>query len=130
MFETEKIKVWSIVLSFFPEFLRHSITEEVAQKCSVKKVFLKVSQNSQENACASVSFLNKVAGQIFENIFFYRTPQVAASIIRSATATTNFYTATTNIQIDPLRITGLFLYTASKVSVFGVFLVLIFHHSV
>ena len=30
--------------------------EVVAQRCSVKKVFLKISQNSQENTCASVFF--------------------------------------------------------------------------
>ena len=29
----------------------------VAQTCSVKKVFLEISQNSQENTCARVSFL-------------------------------------------------------------------------
>ena len=29
------------------------------QRCSVKKVFLEISQNSQENTCARVSFLNK-----------------------------------------------------------------------
>ena len=32
------------------------------QRCSVKKVFLEISQNSQENVCARVSFLIKVAG--------------------------------------------------------------------
>ena len=31
------------------------------QRCSVKKVFLEILQNSQENTCASL-FLNKVAG--------------------------------------------------------------------
>ena len=31
----------------------------VVQRCSVKKVFLKISQNSQENTCARVSFLKK-----------------------------------------------------------------------
>ena len=31
--------------------------EAVAQRCSVKKVFLEISQNSQENTCARVSFL-------------------------------------------------------------------------
>ena len=36
-------------------------SEVVVQRCSVKKVFLKISQNSQENTCASL-FLNKVAG--------------------------------------------------------------------
>ena len=34
--------------------------EAVAQRCSVKKVFLEISQNSQENTCARVSFFNKV----------------------------------------------------------------------
>ena len=32
------------------------------QRCSVKKVFLEISQNSQEKTCAGVSFFNKVAG--------------------------------------------------------------------
>ena len=32
----------------------------VAQRCSVKKVFLEISQNSQENTCARVSFLIKL----------------------------------------------------------------------
>ena len=32
-------------------------TEAVAQRCSIKEVFLKVSQNSLENTCARVSFL-------------------------------------------------------------------------
>ena len=35
-------------------------SEPAAQRCSVKKVFLKVSQNSQENTCARVSFLTKM----------------------------------------------------------------------
>ena len=35
----------------------HELWEVVAQRCSVKKVFLKISQNSQENTCARVSFL-------------------------------------------------------------------------
>ena len=30
--------------------------EAVVQRCSVKKVFLKISQNSQENVCTRVSF--------------------------------------------------------------------------
>ena len=36
------------------------ITEAVVQRCSVKKVFLKISQNSQESACARASFLIKL----------------------------------------------------------------------
>ena len=36
------------------------VTEAVAQSCSVKKVFLEISQNSQEKTCARVSFLIKL----------------------------------------------------------------------
>ena len=36
--------------------------EAVVWRCSVEKVFLEISQNSQENTCARVSFFNKVAG--------------------------------------------------------------------
>ena len=35
-------------------------SEAVVQRCSVKKVFLEISQNSQENTCARVSFLIKL----------------------------------------------------------------------
>ena len=34
--------------------------EEVVRRCSVKKAFLKIWQNSQENICARVSFLIKL----------------------------------------------------------------------
>ena len=41
---------------------KHAIdfAEEVIQRCSVKKVFLEISQNSQESTCARVSFLIKL----------------------------------------------------------------------
>ena len=32
------------------------LTEAVIQRCSVKKVLLEISQNSQENTCVRVSF--------------------------------------------------------------------------
>ena len=35
-------------------------TEAVVQRCSVKKVFLELTQNSQENTCVRVSFLIKL----------------------------------------------------------------------
>ena len=52
------------------------------RRFSVKKVFLEISQNSQENTCARVSFLIKlqVPGlkvefcEISKNTFSYRTP--------------------------------------------------------
>ena len=37
-------------------------TEAVVQRCSVKKVFLYISQNSQENTCARFLFFNKAEG--------------------------------------------------------------------
>ena len=74
-------------------------SEAVAQKCSVKKVFLEISQNSQENNRGQSIFFNKVAGpacnfikkdaltqvfscefwEISKNTVSYRTPLVAAS---------------------------------------------------
>ena len=67
----------------------YKVWEAVIQRCSVKKVFLKISQNSEENICARVSFLIKLQTwglafssefwKIFKNIFFYRTPLVTAS---------------------------------------------------
>ena len=42
----------------------------VVQRCSVREVFLEISQNSQENTCARVSFLINLqvsAGNFIEN---------------------------------------------------------------
>ena len=39
------------------DFTNLGCTEAVAQRCSVKRVFKEISQNSQENTCAGVSFL-------------------------------------------------------------------------
>ena len=38
------------------EFPEQGSAEAVVQRCSVKKVFLKISQNSKEKTCARVSF--------------------------------------------------------------------------
>ena len=40
--------------------LENFLVEAVVQRCSVKKVLLEVSQNSQESACARASFLIKL----------------------------------------------------------------------
>ena len=75
-------------------------SEAVIRKCSVNKVFLKIAQNSQENACAKISSLIKLQAsecnfikketlaQVFscrfykisKNTFSYRTYRVAASV--------------------------------------------------
>ena len=49
----------------FTNFIYHNPShsfclEAVAQRCSVKKVFLQISQNPQENNCARASFLIKL----------------------------------------------------------------------
>ena len=77
-----------------------NMAEAVVQSCSVKKVFLEISQKSKENTCARVSFLIKLqtlgnfikketVAQVFfcefcetsKNTFFHRTPVVAASYL-------------------------------------------------
>ena len=80
------------------DFLKHQ-TEAVVQRCSLKKVFLEILLNSQENTFARVSILIKWLTsackfikketlaqvpscefcEISKNTFFYRTPLVAAS---------------------------------------------------
>ena len=39
--------------------------QAIARRCSVKKVFLEISQNSQENTCARVSFLINLGLQLY-----------------------------------------------------------------
>ena len=58
-------KVCSIFEKLFPgKVLYLSVLkqrkEAVAQRCSFKEVFLEISENSQENTCARVSFLMKL----------------------------------------------------------------------
>ena len=74
------------------------VSKAVVQRSSRPEVFctkgvLKISRNSQENTCARVSFLNKVADlgetlaqvfsygfcEIFRITFFYKTPTGAVS---------------------------------------------------
>ena len=45
------------------------IAEAVVRMCSVEKVFLEISQNSQENNCARVSFLIKLQALDYEKGF-------------------------------------------------------------
>ena len=47
-------------LDSFSNFDKQDHTEAVAWRCSLKKVFLEISQNLQENVCARISFLIKL----------------------------------------------------------------------
>ena len=71
---------WSKLLTLFSTYLtsgkrKRSNLEAVAQRCSVKKVFLEISQNLQEITC--VSFLIQLQGN-FPGAFFW------AAIFRGA----------------------------------------------
>ena len=81
-----------------------NLIEAVVQRCSLKKVFLNISQNSPANACANVSLFMKAWGlqqacnfikkntlaqlfswefcEISKNTFFRGTTQVAASQLK------------------------------------------------
>ena len=50
-----RFNIFIPIASDYTEFVR----EAVAQKCTVKKVFLEIVQNSQDNICSTVVF-NKV----------------------------------------------------------------------
>ena len=70
-----KIKLWVKARFSHSEELRSNVKiwyqisrenlnpEAVAQRCSVKKVFLEITQNSQENTCARVSFVIKLQAE-------------------------------------------------------------------
>ena len=98
---------WGILIEIFRKDLLQWIlsmdfiwvSKAVVQKCSVKKMFLQISQNSQENTCARVSFLITLQAsgcnfikkealaqalflefcEISKNTVSYKTPLVAAS---------------------------------------------------
>ena len=89
LLETREDGKWKKELLWWWEIL---YSEAVAQRCSVKKVFLEISQNSQENTCSTCSnhcsnFIKKeTLAQAFcnfckisKNTFSYRTPPMAAS---------------------------------------------------
>ena len=86
----------SLALSLYTSWKHQKISSFLFIKtanwgCSVKKVFLEILQNSQENTCARVSFLIKLQAlglwilscefcKVSKNTFFTEQLQVAASI--------------------------------------------------
>ena len=85
--------------NIYATYLIFYYSEAVVWRCSVEKVFLEISQNSQESTCVRVSFLIKLQAlacnfikketlvlvfscefcEISKNPFFYKTHPVAAS---------------------------------------------------
>ena len=92
------------VLQNRSQMFKRVLTKAVSRRCSVKKVFLEISQNSPENTCARVSFLIKLRAsacnfikkealaqvffcefyEICENTFSYKTTPVAASFLNTS----------------------------------------------
>ena len=93
-----------IIKYFFSLFDITVIVGGSHRRCSIKKVFWKISQNSQENTCATVSFLIKLQAsacnfikketlaqafscvfcKIFNNIFLIQHLRVTASALFTA----------------------------------------------
>ena len=64
---------WYISTEFLYWKIRKQLNqEEVVWRCSVEKVFLEISQNSQENTCARVSFLTRL-NTFQEHLFLLNT---------------------------------------------------------
>ena len=70
--------IFCAVIFFYRHQSASILTEALVRRCSVNKVFLEISQNSQENTSARVSFLIKLQnfikketmGQVFSFEFF------------------------------------------------------------
>ena len=82
---TEKYKSMKAVENdFYHKVIEAKCTEAVARRYSIKKLFLEILQNSQENTCARVKYtLTQVFScefcEISKNTLSYRTPPAAVS---------------------------------------------------
>ena len=86
---TRNIKHVNLVLKDVQRILSSS-KSIMNRKCSTRKVFLKISQYSQENTCVGISFLIKIQAfrapallketrEIFKNTYFEEHLRTAAS---------------------------------------------------
>ena len=80
------------------------ITEAVVLRCSVKKVFLEISQNSEESTCTRVSFLIKLLAwpaTLLKRIWHKCFPVNFAKFLRTPFFTELKYkTITIQVKID------------------------------
>ena len=81
IFESLRLEFPKVVLKNFQKYLAMKLIQAVTRRCFIKKVFLKTSQNSQENTSFGGSLLLKKRPlyrrfpmQEFFRTFFYRTP--------------------------------------------------------
>ena len=83
------IRIWHFFFCLFHSIsVETEVIEAVNQSCSVKKVFLEISQNSQENTCARVYFLIKLqatGNRCFPVNFakFLRTPYLISLFLQN-----------------------------------------------
>ena len=84
-------------------FILPFYSKAVDQSCSVKKVFLEISQNSKENTCARVYYERNSGTGVFlwilrnfQEHLSYRTPMVAVSIYQCVLQMLLFYNLRVN----------------------------------
>ena len=89
-------ETWNNFMKYFYLSIQHS--EAVVQMCSVKKVFLEISQNSQENTCTRASFLIKL--QVWgQSLFFNNVAGLRpATLLKKASGTGVFLWILWNFQ--------------------------------
>ena len=78
-FAENKQNLCNVLINLLDYFYFHS-TEAVVQRCSVKKVFLGISQKSQENTCARVSFSIKLQASRPEACNFIKKRDSSAGV--------------------------------------------------
>ena len=80
----EVITFKGIVLTFLHlELLFPKVSKAVVRRYSLKKVFLKISQNSQENTCARDSFLIEPATLLKKDLWYRYFPVNFAKFLRT-----------------------------------------------
>ena len=67
-----KVMIVIMTMRIIMKIMNSTSSEAVAQRCSVKKVFLEISQNSQENTCTKVSFLMKLPATLLKETLWRR----------------------------------------------------------
>ena len=80
-----------LLLSFFSHLILNPLgillryPEAVVRKCSVKRVFLNISQNTEENNCAGISFSTKLQAnycrkEIAAHVFLYKICEIFKNV--------------------------------------------------
>ena len=69
-----------LLIQFIVILVKHKKKKQPPQRCSIKRVFLEISQNSQENAYVRVSFLTKLIKKVtLAQVFSYEFREISKS---------------------------------------------------